>query len=453
MATNPPSPLSQPTDQTPKPNAFKQAFTNIFNPQHEGAGTILRGILAAGLTGLAGGVEANRQGALGPMGALAGGFMAQQRATAQNQQAQAQAEQQSFENSQKQKAADQVQQRIDLEKAQNAMMQQRTTADITHMHNLDEDAKTRTGLERDQLALAHAEARGRAIEQFNNLVKAGYKPVSSLDFKSPQEAMQWAIKHPDMVMKSPNGTDFGLVMSYNPDKNTYTLMEGEGREYRSIKLPNGKEAEVYATSAEYYNMLLQVGDLEEKHSLDLSTIARNRAAATRDYEEGQRSALKTADEKGLRSSLNSATQVLNKARENYARVSQNEPSTSPLVNEAKGALDDAQKRYLEIWDRLNPEAKSGLTEDNQKLVDKITTGKAQIEAALKGGMAPDKILAFLKDTPGYEAPEVQQALAAYLQSLQKQAPTKSAQPAPDQIMGVQNAPKSGIPGLNAPMFP
>ncbi len=422
---------TQPAQQAPaqpapaQPSAPAQSFfSKLINPNQLPSSQLFRGILAAGLTGLAGGVAANRNGSPGALGAFAGGISAEM---GQNQQAQLhneQMQQQMFENKQKQEATNIAKQREQSEAQLNAAVQQKTLQEVKNLQESAEQMKAAGDLDKKRFGLEMARARQSAAEQYDNLLKSGYKPVNGLEFHDSHEAMQWATQHPDQILKSPNGTDFGLVVSYDPDFNDgqggYKLLEGEGREYRTLKLPDGKEVEVYATSSEYFNMLLQQQGSQDRHSLDLADIALRGAQSDKEKADTRYTNSLTTDA-GV--PLNATKEQLGKFRTlekamhdasvYYQNVSNTEPKDSPRREEAR----QRYAKTVDDYDTLLRQISGGkedtaLNKENQAISGIVKFGQQAIDSQLQSGASPAEIQKMIAAKPVSD--EVKQTLLQYL---------------------------------------
>jgi hypothetical protein len=182
-------------------------------------GEMAQSILAAALTGLAGGFKAGR--GKGAAGAFSAGFEAEEAAKTKQETDKKQNAQQEFQNK---NVADEM----TLRKAANARDQQRSI-DLAHEHAMHM-SRAQQDLEQGKIEFAErtTEFDQRQADRMNLLRTAGAKPLTYPDgkpveeFNSPQEAATWANKNSALAIQSGK---YNTVFEVDPVTNRYVIMQ------------------------------------------------------------------------------------------------------------------------------------------------------------------------------------------------------------------------------------
>jgi hypothetical protein len=181
-------------------------------------GEMAQSILAAALTGLAGGFKARGKGAAG---AFSAGFEAEEASREKQAEQKKTAAQQEFQNK---NVADEM----TLRKAANARDQQRSI-DLAQEHVLHMD-EARQALEQGKFEFAQrtTEFEQRQADRMNLLSTLGAKPITYPDgkpvqeFNSPAEAAEWANKNSALAI---NPGKYNTVFEVDPVTNRYVIMQ------------------------------------------------------------------------------------------------------------------------------------------------------------------------------------------------------------------------------------
>ncbi len=181
-------------------------------------GELAQSLLAAALTGLAGGFKARGQG---KAGAFSAGFEAEEAAKTKQEDNKKQAAQQEFQNK---NVADEM----TLRKASAARDQQRSI-DLAQEHAMHMD-EARQQLEQGKFEFAQrtTQFEQQQADRMNLLSQLGAKPLTYPDgkpveeFNSPAEAAEWANKNSALAIQSGK---YNTVFEVDPRTNRYVIMQ------------------------------------------------------------------------------------------------------------------------------------------------------------------------------------------------------------------------------------
>lgn len=220
--------------------------------QPQSTGGMFKSMFQGMLTGLAGGVQANANGAHGALGAFTGGYDAQQKAQQAQMVQKKQAAQQQFENQQKS-----VKQQSEL-----AFQRQQQATSIAEQHHLEALTSNLESADKDQdLTRARQHVLDVQAADDRATVLAKYPSVPGSPVGTRSQVEDWVNKNLGVV-KDPN-----IQVITDPDTNLTRLVKipNGGPKSRDLELPDGTKTTQVMDDKEYANFQISVA--KEKRAI------------------------------------------------------------------------------------------------------------------------------------------------------------------------------------------
>lgn len=416
-------------------------------------GQLFKNLFSGLITGLAGGVKANAEGMKGPLGAIGGGFEANQerlqqqdqqnRSRAiQNYQLQQNAKREAFEE-------DMDNQKLILEKATAAREQLKSVAEV-------QEAKVRTQLMQQDIdrknydqAQRKIQDSQKSIDGYNTRLQAGWEKIAPDEFDTTAQAETWANQyskdHPDF------NKDFKPQLSIDPGTNKIIVWKAPtGTQLYKLKMPDGSTVTREMTAEQYVDAVSKLADIGRANS----ETARNYAEANKIREEGAEG-----------TSTKNALAELDRVDGDYTKLSPGSRETLKTYNNKTMEADVSALKSLQSQrDQLDPgkdkKTYDQMTQDINDLNDrirddlhtrqllngvkpppaqsgdpKIAAGQSVIDQQLKSGVPADQVRKHISDA-GFSSDQ-EKTLLQYLDAKAKAAtPSKAAANIPDKPGGM-----------------